>query len=164
MAGAPDFHEKADPNAAEISASGGGADRRGGTGRCDRSGSGLRAERQGVARNTRDRQWHVHDRAGAVSPACFRRHFFATPGRDPARFKDKRQAVLISQQIEADVSAYLVTITIMNVAGGVATGTLAAVCWLGDPVLWGTVAFLLNYVPILGPTIGVMTFAFAGLL
>jgi predicted PurR-regulated permease PerM len=80
------------------------------------------------------------------------------------RFKDKRQAVHISQQIEADISAYLLTITIMNVAVGVATGILAAVFGLGDPVLWGTVAFLLNYVPILGPTIGVIIFVFVGLL
>lgn len=32
------------------------------------------------------------------------------------RFKDKRQAVEISQQIEADISAYLATITMMNAA------------------------------------------------
>jgi predicted PurR-regulated permease PerM len=31
-------------------------------------------------------------------------------------------------------------------------------------VLWGTVAFLLNYVPILGPLIGVTILVFAGLL
>jgi predicted PurR-regulated permease PerM len=80
------------------------------------------------------------------------------------RFKDKRQAVHISQQIEADISAYLVTITIMNLVVGVATGSLAAICGLGDPMLWGTVAFLLNFVPILGPTIGTVTFVFAGLL
>jgi len=80
------------------------------------------------------------------------------------RFKDKRQAVEISQQIEADISAYLVTITIMNAAVGIATGIAAAACGLGNPVLWGTVAFLLNYVPILGPTIGVTIFVFVGLL
>lgn len=80
------------------------------------------------------------------------------------RFKDKRQAVDISQQIEADISAYLVTITIMNVAIGVATGSVAAVCGLGDPILWGTVAFLLNFVPVLGPTTGVIVFLLAGLL
>jgi predicted PurR-regulated permease PerM len=80
------------------------------------------------------------------------------------RFKDKRKAVHISQQIEADISAYLLTITIMNAAVGVATGVLAAACGLGDPMLWGTVAFLLNYVPILGPTIGFVTFVFVGLL
>jgi predicted PurR-regulated permease PerM len=80
------------------------------------------------------------------------------------RFKDKRQAVLISLQIEADISAYLATITVMNLGVGVATGIVTATCGIGDPVLWGTVGFLLNYVPILGPVIGVTIFVFVGLL
>jgi predicted PurR-regulated permease PerM len=80
------------------------------------------------------------------------------------RFKDKRQAVDISQQIERDISAYLVTITMMNLAVGVATGAVMWLCGLGDPMLWGTVAFLLNYIPILGPATGVVVFVFAGLL
>jgi predicted PurR-regulated permease PerM len=80
------------------------------------------------------------------------------------RFKNKRQAVDISQQIESDVSAYLFTITIMNLAVGVAIGTVMSFCGVGDPVLWGTVAFLLNYIPILGPMIGVVVFLLAGLL
>jgi predicted PurR-regulated permease PerM len=80
------------------------------------------------------------------------------------RFKNKRQAVDISQQIESDVSAYLFTITLMNLGVGVATGTVMALCGVGDPVLWGTVAFLLNYIPILGPMIGVVVFLLAGLL
>ena len=80
------------------------------------------------------------------------------------RFKNKRQAVDISQQIESDVSAYLFTITVMNLAVGVAIGTVMTFCGVGDPVLWGTVAFLLNYIPILGPMIGVGVFLLAGLL
>ena len=80
------------------------------------------------------------------------------------RFKNKRQAVDISNQIESDISAYLFTITLMNGAVGVATGTAVALAGLGDPLLWGTVAFLLNYVPILGPMIGVVVFLLAGLL
>jgi predicted PurR-regulated permease PerM len=80
------------------------------------------------------------------------------------RFKDKRQAVDISKQIESDVAAYLFTITIMNLAVGVATGAVMALCGVGDPVLWGTVAFLLNYIPILGPMSGVVVFLLAGLL
>ena len=80
------------------------------------------------------------------------------------RFRNKRQAVEISQQIERDVSAYLFTITIMNLVVGVATGAVAALCGLGDPVLWGTVAFLLNYIPILGPILGVGVFLLIGLL
>ncbi|HUD85424.1 MAG TPA: AI-2E family transporter [Xanthobacteraceae bacterium] len=80
------------------------------------------------------------------------------------RFSSKRQVVEISQQIERDISAYLVTITIMNAAVGV---LMALAMWLtgvGDPILWGTVAFLLNYVPILGTALGVVVFLFAGLL
>ena len=42
------------------------------------------------------------------------------------------------------------TITMMNALVGLATGLMAG-CGLGDPLLWGTVAFLLNYVPMLGP-------------
>lgn len=80
------------------------------------------------------------------------------------RFKDKRQAVDISKQIESDVSAYLFTITIMNLAVGVATGAVMALCGVGDPLLWGTVAFLLNYIPILGPMTGVVVFLLVGLL
>lgn len=79
-------------------------------------------------------------------------------------FRDKRRVVELSQQIEENVSAYLITITLMNLAVGVATGIAMWACGLGDPVLWGGVAFLLNYVPIMGPFVGVALFLLAGLL
>jgi len=79
-------------------------------------------------------------------------------------FKSKRQVVEISQKIESDISAYLVTITVMNVAVGIATAFAMWLTGVGDPILWGSVAFLLNYVPILGPTLGVLIFFLAGLL
>ena len=80
------------------------------------------------------------------------------------RFSSKRQAVDISQQIESDISAYLVTISIMNAAVGVATALVMWLTGVGDPILWGTLAFFLNYAPILGPAVGVVVFLFAGLL
>ena len=80
------------------------------------------------------------------------------------RFKEKRQAVDIAQQVERNISAYLLTITLMNVAVGVATGVIMWACGVGDPLLWGTVAFLLNYVPVLGPIIATILFAMVGLL
>jgi predicted PurR-regulated permease PerM len=80
------------------------------------------------------------------------------------RFSGKRQVVDISQQIESDISAYLVTITIMNAAVGIATALAMWLTGVGDPILWGTVAFLLNYVPILGTALGVLIFLLAGLL
>jgi predicted PurR-regulated permease PerM len=80
------------------------------------------------------------------------------------KFSDKRQAVDISQQIEEDISAYLVTITAMNAAVGVANAAAMYRCGLGDPLLWGATAFLLNYIPILGPMFGIGIFLLAGML
>jgi len=80
------------------------------------------------------------------------------------RFKDKRQAVDIVQNIEHDVSAYLVTISAINLMVGVATGIAMYFSGLGDAVLWGAAAFLLNFVPILGPLVGVGVFGMVGLL
>ena len=79
-------------------------------------------------------------------------------------FSNKRQAVDISQQVESDISAYLVTITLMNAAVGIATAVVMWLTGIGDPILWGAVAFLLNFVPILGPIFGVVIFLLAGLL
>jgi predicted PurR-regulated permease PerM len=80
------------------------------------------------------------------------------------RFSDKRQAVELSQQIEHNISIYLVTITLMNTLVGIATALMMWATGLGDPVLWGVMAFILNYVPIMGPVTGVAIFVFAGLL
>jgi predicted PurR-regulated permease PerM len=52
----------------------------------------------------------------------------------------------------------------MNAAVGVGAATVMWLTGVGDPILWGTVAFLLNYAPILGPTLGVLIFMLAGLL
>ncbi|CDM61709.1 MULTISPECIES: AI-2E family transporter [Rhizobium] len=79
-------------------------------------------------------------------------------------FKEKRQVVELSQDVEKNISAYLVTITLMNAAVGLATGIAMWLTGLGDPVLWGVAAFLLNYVPIMGPLLGVGIFLLAGLL
>jgi predicted PurR-regulated permease PerM len=79
-------------------------------------------------------------------------------------FTNKRQAVDISQQIQEDISAYLVTITAMNAAVGATTAAAMYLCGLGDPLLWGTIAFLLNYIPILGPFFGICIFVLVGML
>jgi predicted PurR-regulated permease PerM len=80
------------------------------------------------------------------------------------RFRDKRTAVEIATEIEANISGYLLTITVMNTLVGVATGIAMYLCGLGDPVLWGVTAFLLNYIPILGPMTGVVIFFAAGVV
>jgi predicted PurR-regulated permease PerM len=79
-------------------------------------------------------------------------------------FSNKKQAVEISREIESNISGYLATISLMNLGVGILTGIAAYFCGLSDPILWGTVAFLLNFVPILGPLCGAAILVLAGLL
>lgn len=78
-------------------------------------------------------------------------------------FGDKRRVVEVAVQIESNISAYLFTITAMNLLVGVANGLQMWAQGLPDVLLWGTAAFLLNYIPILGPMTGVVLFFFVGL-
>ena len=71
---------------------------------------------------------------------------------------DKRRAVTIASEIEENVATYLATITVMNVLVGLLSGLQVWLLGMPDPLLFGTLAFLLNYVPILGPMTGVVLF------
>ena len=79
------------------------------------------------------------------------------------RFRDKRQAVEISEAIERDISVYLLTITVINAVVGVAAGVVMWLFGVPGAPLWGVAAFCLNYVPILGPFTGVALFVVIGL-
>jgi predicted PurR-regulated permease PerM len=80
------------------------------------------------------------------------------------RFKDKRHAVELSADIERNVSAYLLTVTCINALVGAATGCVMWLCGVANPVLWGAVAFVVNFVPILGPMVGIVIFLMASVL
>jgi predicted PurR-regulated permease PerM len=80
------------------------------------------------------------------------------------RFSDKKQAADIAAEIQRQIGGYLLTITVMNGAVGILTGLAMWGCGLGDPILWGAAAFLLNYVPILGPLTGIAMFLLAGIV
>lgn len=79
-------------------------------------------------------------------------------------FRDKKRAVEMSHEIEHNISAYLVTITIMNALTGTATGLAMWALGLPNPVLWGAMAFLFNYVMILGPLTCICIFLAVGFL
>ncbi len=80
------------------------------------------------------------------------------------RFRDKKVAVMISQQIENNIAAYLKTITVMNASVGIGTGLVAWATGLDNPTLWGVLAFVLNYIPIFGPIICLAVLLLAGML
>lgn len=79
-------------------------------------------------------------------------------------FGDKKQAVEMSREVEHNISAYLVTVSVMNLLVGLATALAMWAIGLPDPLLWGTAAFLLNYVLIVGPFAGVVMFFAVGLV
>lgn len=78
-------------------------------------------------------------------------------------FEDKKRAVEIAAEIESNVAGYLATITMMNALVGTLAGSMMWLLGLPDPLLFGTMAFLLNYIPIIGPGIGIVIFFFVGL-
>lgn len=63
---------------------------------------------------------------------------------------------------EMTVSRYFVTITTINAALGAATAAALQVIGLPGAILWGIVAFLLNYVVYLGPAVLIVALLFAG--
>jgi predicted PurR-regulated permease PerM len=79
-------------------------------------------------------------------------------------FGDKRQAAGIASEIQHQIGGYLITISLMNLAVGIVAGLAMWACGLGDPILWGSFAFLLNYIPILGPLTGIGVLLIAGIV
>jgi predicted PurR-regulated permease PerM len=80
------------------------------------------------------------------------------------RFAEKRQAVETSLHIEQNISVYLITVTLINAVVGLLTMGIMWGCGVANPLLWGTIAFVLNFVPILGAMVGLVIFLMASVL
>jgi predicted PurR-regulated permease PerM len=78
-------------------------------------------------------------------------------------FSEKKVVVGIARDIQIEISRYLLTIGVINLALGCATA--AVVAWLGlsNPLLWGAAAALFNFAPYVGPGITTVALALAGL-
>ena len=79
-------------------------------------------------------------------------------------FGDRRKGLRIAHDIEREVSRYLATISAINICLGIIVGSLMAIIGLPNPVLWGIVAAVLNYVPVLGALTGIAIVAVVGLV
>jgi len=69
---------------------------------------------------------------------------------------DKKTAVGIAHDIESHVSRYLFTITVINSCLGLAVGAAVALLGLPNPVMWGVMVAVLNFVPYLGALTGII--------
>lgn len=63
---------------------------------------------------------------------------------------DKKRAVEIARQTEEQVSRYLGAVSIVNAIEGTVIGIGLALAGMPNPVLWGVMAALVNYIPYVG--------------
>lgn len=60
------------------------------------------------------------------------------------------------EEINHSISTYLLTITVINMALGVAIGLAMYLLGMPNPVLWGAMAALFNFIPYLGAIAGII--------
>lgn len=77
---------------------------------------------------------------------------------------DKKAALRIVLDVEREVSAYLITITLINAALAAAVGAAFLLIGFPTPHLWALFAFILNFIPYLGPITGLALSAAVGVV
>jgi predicted PurR-regulated permease PerM len=77
------------------------------------------------------------------------------------QFGDKKVAVTIARETEAQISLYLFTTTLINIGVGIVTGFAMYLLGMPNPVLWGVVAAVLNFVPYVGAVANTILLALA---
>jgi predicted PurR-regulated permease PerM len=77
---------------------------------------------------------------------------------------DKKRAVEIARQIETEISAYLLTVTMINCGLGLALWASLAAVGVPNPLLWGALAAVTNFIPYLGAALVYVTLAMVGFL
>lgn len=78
---------------------------------------------------------------------------------------DSRLRVLrILNAIESNLGGYLLTVTMINMGLGVATGLICAVTGMPNPAGLGALAATLNYIPIIGPIVTFVVLAAVGIV
>jgi predicted PurR-regulated permease PerM len=80
------------------------------------------------------------------------------------QLKDKKTAVRIVRETEAQVSVYLLVTTLINIGVGAATGVALALVGMPNWVLWGVIAAVLNFVPYIGGLVNTVILALAAFL
>ena len=77
--------------------------------------------------------------------------------------RERVRAARVFRDMEKRVSGYIVTFSMINIVVGVGTGLA---CWqlgLPEPLMWGGLATMLNFIPFLGPAIMMGLLGLAGL-
>ena len=84
--------------------------------------------------------------------------------RDFPIVTNKRRALVLVNHIQRELSAYIITISMINGLLGVATAIAFTFLGVQDAILWGALVALLNFVPYLGGLISCSILLVAGLV
>lgn len=76
----------------------------------------------------------------------------------------RSKVLLVMGRIGRQISRYLMTITIINIVLGVCVGLTMLALGMPNPLLWGAMAFVFNYIPYIGAIVGVGIIAFVSLI
>jgi predicted PurR-regulated permease PerM len=74
------------------------------------------------------------------------------------------RALRVLKEIESSLTRYVAVVSVVNIGVGLATVIIAYVAGLPSPVLWGVVAFLLNYIPYVGPAVVAVVLLIVGII
>jgi predicted PurR-regulated permease PerM len=80
------------------------------------------------------------------------------------RPSEKLHAARIWTRVEDQVSRYFLTITAINIALGIIVGTMLALYGMPYATLWGVLVTLFNFIPFVGPAIGMIILAAVSLV
>ena len=78
--------------------------------------------------------------------------------------EQRLRTLRILNAIESNLGNYLLTVTIINMGLGIATGTICAITGMPNPAGLGALAAVLNYIPIIGPVATFVVLAAVGII
>lgn len=70
----------------------------------------------------------------------------------------------VIQNVVSATSAYLTTITVINLMLGLSVGLVVWMLGMESPAMWGGIVALLNFIPYLGPVLAAILLALGGLM
>ncbi|MEK9501468.1 AI-2E family transporter [Gemmatimonadota bacterium DH-20] len=74
------------------------------------------------------------------------------------------RVVSCASSIRVQLSTFVVTMTLINIGLGIGVGTALHLLGYPNPILWGTLVAVLNFVPYLGSATGILIVGVVGLL
>lgn len=79
-------------------------------------------------------------------------------------FHEQRRAVVVARDVESAIAIYLFTITLINIGLGAVVALVLYTLGMPNPLLWGVMAAVLNYIPYIGTVITASVLGFVALI